>query len=100
MNRWPIIFLFLLIAGSAVGQVDSLTQFRYPNGILSSEGILRDGKPDGFWKTFHQNGELKSEGNRVDFKLVGTWKFYSENGKPTLKLDYLAGLKNGEQRKT
>ena len=99
MNRWPIIFLFLLIAGSAVGQVDSISQFHYPNGILSSEGILKDGMPDGFWKTFHQNGELKSEGNRVDFKLVGTWKFYSENGKPTLKLDYLAGLKNGEQRK-
>lgn len=99
MNRWPNVFIFLLVAASAVGQTDSITQFRYPNGILSSEGILRDGKPDGFWKTYYQNAQLKSEGNRVDFELSETWKFYSEEGVPTLQVDYEKGLKNGEQRK-
>ena len=26
--------------------------FYYDNGVVSSEGNLRDGKPDGYWKTY------------------------------------------------
>ena len=71
--------------------------FRYANGTPSSEGLLRDRKPDGYWKTFHENGQLKSEGNRKDFLLDGTWYFYSETGDTTLIVNYQNGLKNGSR---
>lgn len=96
MRSFLFISLFAFCA-SALAQNDSIVQFRYPNGVLSSEGTLRDGKPDGYWKTYHQNGKLKSEGDRVDFELAGNWKFYSEEGIPTLQVDYAKGLKNGQQ---
>ena len=28
---------------------DGFQQFRYPNGNISSEGFIRNGKPDGYW---------------------------------------------------
>ena len=56
------------------------TQFFFENGIVSSEGILKDGKPDGYWKTYYENGTIKSEGNRVNFALDSTWMFYFQDG--------------------
>ena len=34
-------------------------KFTYPNGKPSSEGIIRDGKPDGYWKSYYEDGKLK-----------------------------------------
>ena len=70
-------------------------KFTYPSGKLSSEGFIRDGKPDGYWKSFYENGNLKSEGNRKDFELDSLWKFYNENGKLILEISYKKGKKNG-----
>lgn len=69
--------------------------FRYANDSVSSEGTLRDGKPDGYWKTYYENGHLKSEGNREDFLLEGPWFFYSEEGDTTLMITYHRDMKNG-----
>ncbi|MDP4291968.1 MAG: toxin-antitoxin system YwqK family antitoxin [Bacteroidota bacterium] len=71
------------------------TVFKYPNGNISSEGMMRDGKPDGYWKTYYENNILKSEGNRKNFELDSTWKFYDEKGKLTLEINYKNGKKNG-----
>ncbi|HXC06537.1 MAG TPA: hypothetical protein VNZ86_17395, partial [Bacteroidia bacterium] len=65
------------------------------NGLLSSEGAMRDGKPDGYWKTYYDNGKQKSEGNRKDFQLDSVWKFYTEEGKLSLEFNYKNGKKNG-----
>jgi antitoxin component YwqK of YwqJK toxin-antitoxin module len=70
-------------------------KFYYDNGKLSSEGTMRDGKPDGYWKTYSQNGTIKSEGNRKDYKLDSVWKFYSEQGKIAFEFNYKEGKKNG-----
>jgi antitoxin component YwqK of YwqJK toxin-antitoxin module len=69
--------------------------FKYPNGNIASEGTMRDGKPDGYWKTYYENNILKSEGNRKDFDLDSTWKFYDEKGKLTLEINYKKGKKSG-----
>jgi len=69
--------------------------FHYPNGNVSSEGTLREGRPDGYWKTYFENGQLKSEGNRVDFMLDGQWIFYSEDGDTLMKMEYSKDLKHG-----
>mgnify|MGYP000011386335 CR=1 FL=1 len=52
----------------------------YPNGQISSEGIVKDGKPDGIWKTYYVTGILKSEGKRTNFNLDSTWNFYNQSG--------------------
>jgi len=56
-----------------------------------------DGKPDGYWKTYHENGILKSEGNRKDFLLDSTWKFYDDEGQIVLIVNYRKGQKNGNR---
>lgn len=73
-------------------------QYKYPNGIVSSEGFLREGKPDGYWKAYYENGNLKAEGNRKNFQLDSLWKFYSEDGKISQEINYRNGLKNGIRR--
>jgi antitoxin component YwqK of YwqJK toxin-antitoxin module len=73
------------------------TSYSYPGGQIASEGYLRDGQPDCYWKTFYETGGIKSEGNRKNFQLDGRWIFYSEQGLKTLEVDYRGGLKHGKR---
>ena len=66
----------------------------FPNGSVQSYGLMREGKPDGYWKTFYSTGILKSEGNRKNFLLDSTWIFYGSSGDTISKISYLLG-KNG-----
>ena len=87
------IFLFTL---NTFSQKDTnWVKYYYESGELSSEGVLEDGKPNGYWKSYYVNGHLKTEGNRVDFKLDGPWKFYNEEGKLTLVINYKQDIKEG-----
>ena len=58
-KRISSIILFLITINffsfSQADVKDGYTYFYYPNGQISSEGLLRDGKPDGYWKTFYVN---------------------------------------------
>ena len=69
--------------------------FTYPGGQVASEGMLRDGRPDGLWKTYYESGQLKSIGKRTDFLLDSTWVFFSETGDTSLIVNYKRDLKNG-----
>lgn len=60
---------------------------------------MKDGKPDGYWKTFYENGGLKSEGNRENFDLDGVWNFYNEEGKITESITYKSAKKDGVRKK-
>lgn len=71
--------------------------FYYPNGNISSEGILVNNKPDAYWKTYYENGNLKSEGNRLNFELDSLWKFYDEEGNIQLEINYKNGRKQGRR---
>ena len=64
MKRGLLIVIFYLVASTWSWAQPQFMQYRYENGTVSSEGYLKDGKPDGYWKTYHPNGKLKSEGNR------------------------------------
>ena len=94
-----IIFIFLnftfLILHAQVTNPNGYNVFNYDNGTKSSEGTMRDGKADGYWKNYHKNGKIKIEGNRKNFQLDSVWKFYSEKGKITKAVNYLEGKKNG-----
>jgi len=74
---------------------DGFQQFRYPNGNLSSEGNIRNGKPDGYWKSYYVTGVLKSEGKRTSFLLDSVWVFYDQAGDITERISYLLGKRNG-----
>lgn len=69
--------------------------FYHPNGIVSSKGILNNGKPDGFWKSFYIDGTLKSEGKRLNGQLDSVWVFYTNDSLIREKISYLNGKKNG-----
>jgi antitoxin component YwqK of YwqJK toxin-antitoxin module len=93
-----IIFLFCvycLHAQSTETIKDGFQQFKYPNGVISSEGIIKDGKPEGFWKSYYVTGVKKSEGKRTSFLLDSIWLFYDQTGDTTEKISYLLGKKNG-----
>lgn len=74
---------------------NGFNKFYYDNGVVSSEGTMRDGKPDGYWKTYSTNGKLKSEGNRKNFLLDSVWKFYNDQSKLAFEFKYKEGKKNG-----
>lgn len=88
---------FLMLNGQSDTALKSVTYF-YANGVISSEGFLRDGKPDGYWKSYYENGNIKSEGNRINFLTEGTWKFYNEEGLLTSEISYEKGKKNGVRK--
>ena len=70
-------------------------KFFYENGKISSEGYMKDNKPDGYWKNYYENGKPKIEGNRKNFLLDSTWKFYDQKGRVTKLINYKIGKKNG-----
>ncbi len=93
-----VLMLFFRV-GSAQNLSDSLhpgfTRYYYPNGNISSEGIIKEGKPDGYWRSYFESGKLKSEGNRLNHQLDGIWIFYDENGWIILETRYVEGIKQG-----
>ena len=92
-----LILFFLSTALFAQQEVDlnGYNIFYYENGEKSSEGNMKDGKPDGYWKTYFENGNIKSEGNRKNFELDSIWTFYNDTAKVVLQISYLEGKKNG-----
>ena len=75
---------------------DSIYQkFFFDSKIVSSEGFLIDGKPEGKWISYYENENIKSEGFWKNSMLDSTWIFYDSNGRITLKENYSENLKNG-----
>src|SRR5512136_2329773 len=100
MKKLSVAILLLISAGFVFGQAeqqikDGYQVFRYPNGAISSEGLIRNGKPDGFWKSYYVTGVLKSEGKRRSYLLDSIWVFYDQSGDTTEKISYLLGKRNG-----
>lgn len=69
--------------------------YYYEMGAKSSEGYLRNGQPDGYWKSYYRNGNLKAEGNRKKYELEGPWVFYNQQGEKTVEINYEENQKNG-----
>ena len=91
MNRLLLICVILLTGFIASGQSggvlqDGYQKFKYPNGTVSSEGIFRNGKPDGFWISYYVTGIKKSEGKYSNFQLDSVWVFFDQAGDTTEKI--------------
>ena len=94
LNVICLVFMVLSFCHEVFSQT-GYQVFTYPGGQVASEGMLRDGRPDGLWKTYYENGQLKSIGKRTDFLLDSTWVFFSEVGDTSLIVNYKRDLKNG-----
>jgi antitoxin component YwqK of YwqJK toxin-antitoxin module len=100
MKRIIIVIVFVLICKTGPAQengtlTDGYQTFKYPNGVISSEGLIKNGKPEGFWKSYYVTGIKKSEGKRTNFLLDSIWIFYDQAGDTTEKINFLFGKKNG-----
>jgi len=56
MKQYFIILFFLILSYSIYSQ--EYTVFYYSDSVKSSEGYIKDGKPDGYWKTYYSTGTL------------------------------------------
>lgn len=74
---------------------NGLNTFYHKNGAVSSEGYMKNGKPEGYWKTYYETGILKSEGNRKNHLLDSTWRFYSEEGVLQKEIAYRENKRSG-----
>jgi antitoxin component YwqK of YwqJK toxin-antitoxin module len=83
------------VYGQQASVKDGFTKIYYPNGKVSSEGMMKSNLPDGYWKTYYPSGIIKSEGNRRNHLLDSLWVFYNESGDTLQKVNYLMGKKNG-----
>ena len=102
MNLFKIILkslVYFSLLQTVYGQQEEVTdgyvKFYYPNGQVSSEGLMKNGKPDGYWKTYFVTGIIKSEGKRTNFLLDSVWVFYNQKGDTAQKISYMYGKKNG-----
>ena len=100
MRKILIIFILIIFGISGYSQINEELKegyqvFKYPNGTVSSEGLIKNGKPDGFWKSYYVTSIKKSEGRYTSFKLDSIWLFYDQVSDTTDKISYLFGKKNG-----
>ncbi|MBN2814135.1 MAG: hypothetical protein JXQ80_08665, partial [Bacteroidales bacterium] len=90
-----IVTLSYSVNAQEIQNNNGFNRFYYPNGKPSSEGIMKNGKPEGFWITYFPTGMVKSKGNRRNHLLDSTWVFFNEKGDTLQKISYIMGKKNG-----
>lgn len=97
MKKALFTIVILLTGLFASGQTpqDGYQVFKYPNGTVSSEGIFKNGKPEGFWKSYYVTSIKKSEGKYTNFQLDSIWVFFDQAGDTIKKINYLFGKRNG-----
>jgi antitoxin component YwqK of YwqJK toxin-antitoxin module/Tfp pilus assembly protein PilF len=71
----------------------------HPNGNKKREGRIKDGIPDGKWKSYNRNGFVTSEENYTEGKKNGKTFTYFENGKIKTEVEYKDGVANGNFKK-
>lgn len=96
---FPVFFLPLIcFAQFADSTNENYKVYYYEDNVVSSEGLIINGKPNGYWITYYPNQLRKSEGNRVNFMLDGLWKFYDKKGNIENSIEYKEDKKNGEYK--
>ena len=87
-NKSIYIFLFFIYINVNYSQNIESKKFYFQTGELSSEGNLKNGKPDGKWINYYKSSKIKSIGFWKEALLDSTWLFYDSLGIITLKEVY------------
>lgn len=64
-------------------------------GSILEKGIIRDGKKDGIFMTYHPNGRIKTLGSYVNDQLSGVYLELSDKEQVESKTNYLNGVLHG-----
>lgn len=64
-------------------------------GLIIEKGIVRDGKKDGIFMTYHTNGRIKTIGSYVNDQLNGVYLELSDREQVESKTNYLNGILHG-----
>lgn len=100
MGIKPKIYCSVLLAVLLFGcrlsaQTTDTARYFYPGGKISSEGLLINGKPEGFWRNWYESGQLKSEGFLKAGLADSSWKFFNADGSLSSEISYKNGKKEG-----
>ena len=88
-KRFLIFYLFYFMVLNIVYCQDSIyKKFYFESNVVSSEGFLINGIPEGKWISYYENKNIKSEGFWKNSLLDSTWIFYDSSGGITLKENY------------
>ena len=55
---------------------------RHKDGSLWARGLMRDGRPHGYWEWFRRNGVKLRSGHLESGESVGEWVTYDAKGQP------------------
>ncbi|MCJ7716085.1 MAG: hypothetical protein MUO54_06155, partial [Anaerolineales bacterium] len=83
------------LSGQEGSADSSFVQVFWPSGQVSSEGTMKNDKPDGYWRSYYVTGVIKSEGKRTNFLLDSIWNFYNQAGELSQEISYKLGEKSG-----
>ena len=67
----------------------------FEDGTKDNEGAYDKGEETGYWKYWHENGQLASGGNFKEGSPDGPWITFYENGKIESQGLYIDGLMDG-----
>ena len=66
MKKFIVIFIIVIFYKNAISQIEKFDiskniyyKFYYKDSTISSEGFLKNGKPDGYWKKLLQKWNIK-----------------------------------------
>ena len=62
------------------GKVNGYGKSYYENGQLKSQAISKNGRLDGLYQVWYENGQLHFEGNSKDGNAHGLYREWDENG--------------------
>ncbi len=68
----------------------------YKSGVKESEGVFRDGRPDGHWATWHRDGSKAGEADFRDGRPVGAFTTWHANGQKSADGRFANGGAKGE----
>lgn len=69
---------------------------KYKNGQVKMEGMIKDGKREGLWKSFYENGTQWSESFYVNGVKNGPTKTWYENGNKRYEGFYSNDAQSGQ----
>jgi len=106
-------FVFVNSQDTVIQNGEQIT--RHKNGVIDKQGMMKNGKRDGLWKSFyedgtpwsettfkdgikngktttwHPNGQKRYDGFYTNDTESGKWTFYDEKGNITQQGDYESG---------
>lgn len=87
-----------MVACSVLVRKNGLHRLWHPNGRISEQFTMNDGKKEGIYRAWNENGGLVELVEYENGEYHGEYKFFHENGTCTQKTYFMRGVEHGERR--